>query len=372
MAHDSSQASTPLRVASLRLQGFRNLEALSLEPGPRFNVVYGANGEGKSNLLEALDYIATLRSFRRARTDDLICDKAQSAELVAQLIGGPAPRTHRVELARNRARRVSVDGKRPRSAAAYYSTLQVVLFHPGDLQLVAGGPDERRAYLDRLLQQFDVAYGSTLASYQKALRSRNRLLRADRPDRKAIAAYDELLASSGAVLASTRASLLEQLGPRIERVFRDISGDEVQLSVRYEPRVAPEVDRMRAALRSSLDRDLARGFTAEGPHADDLGLRLGSTAARHYGSQGQHRAIVLALKVGELFELERRVERVPILLLDDVSSELDRTRNRRLFELLSELGGQVFLSTTHPEFILLDTERIDFEVRSGTITRVAG
>jgi DNA replication and repair protein RecF len=118
-----------------------------------------------------------------------------------------------------------------------------------------------------------------------------------------------------------------------------------------------------------VDKDLARGFTAEGPHADELGLTLDGVAAKRYGSQGQHRSIVLALKVAELHELTRRVGRVPMLLLDDVSSELDRGRRQRLFALLSDLGGQVFLTTTQPELIEIGHDRSDHRIEAGRVAR---
>jgi DNA replication and repair protein RecF len=137
----------------------------------------------------------------------------------------------------------------------------------------------------------------------------------------------------------------------------------------YRPRVTPEVGMLRRALEQSRERDLQRGFTAEGPHADDLELRFRESAARHHASQGQQRSIVLALKIAELLELERRVNRVPLLLLDDVSSELDRAANRRLFAFLGSIGGQVFLTTTHPEFILLEADRCDFAIRGGRLER---
>lgn len=356
-----------LRVVALGARGFRNLEPLTLDPGPRFNVLHGDNGQGKSNLLEALDYLGTLRSFRGARTDDLIREDAEQAVLSAKLTSGGLPHSYEVRLSRKQARQVKLDGKRPKSRGAYFTSLQLVLFHAGDMLLTQGPPEPRRAFLDRILEQFDETYAATLYSYERALKSRNRLLRAESPNRGAITAYDELLASAGAVVGQTRMSLLDSLAPRVAAAFRDIAGEQLPLTVRYAPRVAPEPDALRKALAVSLDKDLARGFTAEGPHADDIGLELAGTPAKRFASQGQHRAMVLALKVAELHELERRVGRVPILLLDDVSSELDRGRNRRLFELLAGLGGQVFLTTTHPEFILLDSDRKDFAVKDGVI-----
>jgi DNA replication and repair protein RecF len=357
-----------LRVVELGARGFRNLEPLALQPGPRFNVLHGDNGQGKSNLLEALDYLGTLRSFRAARTDDLIREGSEQALLTAKISGSLVPRSYEIRLGRQKARQVKLDGKRPHSRGAYFTSLQLVLFHAGDMLLTQGPPEPRRAFLDRILEQFDATYAATLHSYVRALKSRNRLLRAEKPNRSAITAYDELLASAGAVVGQTRAGLLESLTPRVVEAFRDIAGETLPLTVRYAPRVTPEVAEIRKALAQSLDKDLARGFTAEGPHADDLELELSGTPAKRFASQGQHRAMVLALKVAELHELERRVGRVPILLLDDVSSELDRGRNRRLFELLAGLGGQVFLTTTHREFILLETDRKDFAVKDGVIS----
>lgn len=363
--------SDPVRLLKLRARGFRNLHLLDFEPGPRFNVIHGDNGQGKSNLLEAVDYLATLQSFRGARGEELIAEGGPGAELLARVSAGPLPNEHRVLLPRGGARKVTLGGKRPSSRAAYVRAMQLVLFHPGDMTLTTGAPEARRAFLDRLLEQFDPTFTSTLSAYTRALRSRNRLLKGERPDRRAIGAYDELLASAGAVIGQARARLATEITPRVQTAFDDISGQGLGLSLVYEPRVVPEVDALRQALQAALPKDLARGFTADGPHADDLVFKLDDSRAKRFASQGQHRAIVLALKVAELHELEKRTGRVPILLLDDVSSELDRTRNRQLFELLSKLGGQVFLTTTHPEFILIDTDRVDFQVREGTLSETS-
>jgi DNA replication and repair protein RecF len=355
------------RIGVLRARGFRNLTELALEPGPRFNVIAGDNGQGKSNLLEAIEYLGSLGSFRGAATSDMIARGADEAELAATLHGEVVARQVRVRLQRNAARELSLDGKRPRSRASYLGAIQTVLFHPGDLQLTAGAPELRRALLDRVLERFDATYAATLAVYERALRSRNRLLRDETQDRRAIAAYHEVLAAAGSVIGQARAQLVSEFSPRVNDAFAAISGDPERLGLRYEPRVTPELGALRAALEASFEKDLARGFTAEGPHADELLFALDGVAVKRYGSQGQQRAIVLSVKVAELHELTRRVGRVPILLLDDVSSELDRTRSRRLFGLLAELGGQVFLTTTQPELILLGEGRRDFVVREGVV-----
>jgi len=188
-----------LRLDRLALRGYRNLADVDLEPGPRFNVLSGDNGQGKSNLLEAIDYLGSLSSFRLAKKDDLIAHGAERALLAGRFATEPAPITAKVRLERRAARKLALDDKRPRSTAAWVASLQMVLFHPGDLALAAGAPEKRRAFLDRVLEQMDPTYAKTLASYGKALRSRNRLLKREEADRRSIVAYDELLASAGAL-----------------------------------------------------------------------------------------------------------------------------------------------------------------------------
>ena len=330
-------------------------------------MIHGDNGSGKSNLLEAIYYLGALKSFRGARTDDLIALDEEQAFVEGRIDNPDLPHTLRVELGRAQRRRMLLDGKRPGSTSIWLRTVQMVLFHPGDLVLAAGSPDKRRAYLDRILEQVDAVYASTLASYDKALRSRNRLLKSERVDVRSVRAYDTVLSKAGAVIGQARAQLVQDLGPRVVRYFSEVFGAETELRVAYEPRVEPTEEAIAQALRRSFEKDRARGFTADGPHGDDLGLQIHEVGARHHASQGQHRTIVLALKTAELDLLSERTGRVPVLLLDDVSSELDRSRNRRFFEVLSGAGGQVFLTTTHPEFILLDQDRVDFSVSAGSV-----
>jgi len=367
----------PLRIERLRTRGFRNLGALNLEPGPQFNVLHGPNGAGKSNVLEAIHYLGSLKSFRGAKTDDLIAMDEGSANLGAKVSGEAAPRTFQVALDRGRSRKLKLDGKRPRAIATWHQAIQVVLFHPGDLSLAMGPADQRRTFLDRILEQMDPTFSSALSSYTKALRSRNRLLKKEDADPRSIKAYDAILAQAGAIVGQTRRALTEDLAPRTEEAFAEVIGEALPLEVRYQPRVEPTVAAIREALEQAYRKDRARGFTADGPHGDDVALRVShaeddsgrSVAARHHASQGQHRAIVLALKVAELDVLSKRTGRVPILLLDDVSSELDRERNARFFDRLRRMGGQVFLTTTYPELILLKEDRVDFAIRDGEVTR---
>jgi len=359
-----------LRIVDLTLEGFRNLLPLSFEPGPRCNVLFGDNGAGKSSVLEAIGYLASLRSFRLARKDDMIALDLTRAQLRARLESPPLFRDYRIALDRSAGRSVQVDGKKPRSLGSYYGLLPTVLFHPGDTELMSGSPEARRAFLDRILEQVDAGYARLVDDYTKALRSRNRLLKTARVEPRSVIAYDGMLADLGARIGSARLSLTAELKPLVEAHFAEITEQALPLDVSYAARHQPDRELMLRALGDSLDKDLARGFTGVGPHGDDLRAGIKQTLAKHHASQGQHRALVLALKVAELSVLAQHKQRLPLLLLDDVSSELDRSRNRRFFQLLGKLGGQIFLTTTHREFILLDEHRTDFQVEQGRVSRV--
>lgn len=364
----------PVRLRSLRVRSFRNLSAVDFAPGPAFNVISGDNGAGKSNLLEAIYYLASLRSFRGAKTDDLIGADGDLTHLESAW-SGPAGLEDKLEvtLARNKARQAKKNGKRPRKNSDWLATVPRVLFHPGHLEISMGAAGARRAFLDTTLEQLDPQYAAALADYQKAIRCRNRLLKQEGVDVRAITAYDEVLVTRGAIIGRGRAAYVDDLRDWAERAFSRVTSGQLPLCIHYEPRVEPNEDALRRALRDSFAKDRARGFTAEGPHADELALDARpDRSARFYASQGQHRAIVLALKIAELEYLSAQLGRVPILLLDDVSSELDRTRNALLFEVLSELGGQVFLTTTHADYIRLSERRTDVQIESGTLSAMSG
>jgi DNA replication and repair protein RecF len=182
-----------------------------------------------------------------------------------------------------------------------------------------------------------------------------------------VAAYDAILAELGARIGVARSTLTAALKPRTEAHFAEITEHALPIELSYAARHAPDRAILTRALADTFEHDLMRGFTTVGPHTDDLRVGVKETVAKHHASQGQHRALVLALKVAELSVLAELRGRTPILLLDDVSSELDRSRNRRFFQLLARLGGQVFLTTTHREFILLEDARQDYQLDRGRL-----
>ena len=287
--------------------------------------------------------------------------------MAARINGEVLPEDIAIVLSRTDPRKVRRNGKRPTSAAHYKTYVPAVIFHPGDIELPTGSPELRRTFIDRILEQMDPTYTATMNTYRHALRSRNRILKTDSKNVASIRAYDGILASCAEVIGISRTTLLEELSEEVSSAFHSIHGETHKVELTYAPSVAPNRNAQLSALEISLERDQQKGYTTRGPHADDLIIVFNKKPVKHFTSQGQNRAIVLALKTAELQILTRKTSRVPMLLLDDVSSELDRKRNKQFFALLADLGAQVFLSTTHPEFIILEDEREDFFIENGVI-----
>jgi DNA replication and repair protein RecF len=363
-------------VRALSVDGFRNLAPLRLEPGPRFNVISGDNGQGKTNLLEAIYLVGTLRSFRAARSDELIAWGERGCEVAARVVRGDLERVYRVTLGEGR-RTVELDDKRPRTLGDYFGDFNVVLFAPEDLRVPRGSPAQRRRFLDRSVFNRRATFLEPAQRYARVLRSRNVLLRSARVDEALLEVYDDQLAAAGAEIITARRAYLLELEPGFTAAFADITAAAPIASLSYrtnEPLEAARLDA--AALRQALlemlvegrRRDLTRRLTGVGPHLDDVEIALDGRPARAFASQGQLRALVLAWKTAEMRLLGEVHGDPPVLLLDDVSSELDPRRNELLFDLLNRLACQSFVTTTHPRHVLAMENRMDFQVVAGTVT----
>ena len=339
-----------------------------IEPHPRFNVLSGDNGQGKTNVLEAIYLLGTLRSFRAGKTEEMVRFGAAQALVRARVEKLGTQRMLEVALAPGH-KHGRVDGKGAR-ASDYFGGFNVVLFAPEDLRLPKGPPAGRRRFLDRAVWNAHPAYLAEVQTYEKVLRSRNAVLRDGGPA-EMLEVYDEQLARAAVAIVTRRRTLAEELGPRVRAAFERVTQTGLLLGIAYE--TALEITNIEHSLREKLikDRrkDLARGATSSGPHVDDLTLVLDGKPARLYASQGQLRAIVLALKIAEIEFLREKLGDSPVLLLDDVSSELDPTRNAQLFDFLKSVPCQAFITTTHRSHVLLAEERLDFQVVGGGVGR---
>ncbi len=357
---------TPVRITELIVGGFRNLQGVRLAPDARANVLLGANGQGKTSVLEAVDYAASLRSFRGATRAQLVAHDGEAAQVVMRVEGAAFSHEYRVRLTRT-SREILLDGKRPERAVEYFGGAACVVFQPGDLDLVQGAPDLRRRLLDRILVRVVDGYGEALKSYAKALRSRNALLRERHPNLRAVQAYDFPLARYGAAVVRAREAVVGDLVRAAQTALGEITQAPDVISVAYRAKAPGDQVAYASMLAGNAQNDLARRTTQFGPHADDLSLTWSGRPARVVASQGQTRALALALRLAELHVIEARTRSTPALLLDDVSSELDRERIERLFALVTRLGAQVWVTTTDPAIASLLPRARRFEVADGKV-----
>jgi DNA replication and repair protein RecF len=350
------------------------LQPFQLEPRERFNVFVGDNGQGKTNLLEVIFIVAALRSFRTSKLTDVIGFGRTEAKLAARVLKDDLTRIYEVDLAPG-SRRVRLDGKAVRPLARYFGAFNVVVFTPEDLALPRGSPSERRRFLDRGVFNLDPPYLAVAGDYDKVLRTRNSVLRqaghgtlGARQVDELLAVYDDQLAALAVKLVASRVRFLDALKPELMRAFAAITRTEHVAGVRYASKLVGESPgSIGAMLRESRVKDFATQSTQLGPHRDDVVLELDGREAGSFASQGQLRAIMLAWKTAELVVLGRVHGDLPILLLDDVSSELDPARNEFLFEHLAALAGQCFITTTHASHVLLHRERADYRIQDGRI-----
>lgn len=344
-----------MRLLSVEYERFRNLTRASLEPSPHATIAVGQNGQGKTNLLEGVYFLATLKPLRASRLAELVQFGQPSGRVSGRFVLSGAVREIAVEVMPG-ARTAFVDGKRAPSLEAYFGGVSVVAFTPDDLAVVKGGPEGRRAFLDRSVFNRFPAYLEESREYARALKSRNRLLK-DNAAMAHLQAWDTTLARVGARLWTRRRALVAEVAPRAQAAFERIGRTSEPAAFTYHPSHLKDFDFgtasepqlievLAARLDERLPRDLERGFTSVGPHADDLDVTLGAREARHYASQGQSRALVLAWKVAEIENLATWNGFLPLLLLDDVSSELDPERNAYLMGYLADSGAQTILTTT--------------------------
>lgn len=354
-----------MRLCALDIRDFRNIAAASIDPAEQATLVVGPNGQGKTNLLEAIYVLTTLRPLRASRFSELIRFGTGRARVEGLFEIAGARRRIAIEITAE-GRTASVDGKKAQNLVDYFGGLSVVAFTPDDLAIIKGGPEGRRRFLDRAVFNRFPGHLDACRTYLRALRQRNHLLR-DNADRALVEAFDQALVHAATAVIERRLALIAELQESLARCFESIAPGDGGCRLTYMPlgktlgarlwrdsaRPSRQLiaETLQSALSERLGRDLERGFTSLGPHADDLDIIIGQRAARTFGSQGQQRAVILAFKIAELENLRARVGSPPLLLLDDVSSELDPARNRFLMDYLRNARLQCVLTTTDARLV---------------------
>jgi DNA replication and repair protein RecF len=356
-----------MRVTALRMLGFRNLAAGRLQLGEGITVLWGPNGAGKTNALEALCLALSGRSCRTRNEREAIAFGEQLARIEAELSDDGETRVFLWSLDRSGDRRHLVDDS---PATAEHDGLRppLAIFLPDRLALVKGPPAVRRTHLDRLCAALWPGRAELRRRYGRALAQRNALLgriRAGTAPLDSLGAWEQELASAGLDLIATRREAVDLLASEFAEAAADLCLPGAA-ALRYLPRsCASEPEELAAELRERRAADLARGYTAHGPHLDELAVSLGGRSLRRYGSQGEQRTAVLALLFAERRALLEAGRRPPLMLLDDVMSELDARRRAALAKRLAEGGGQTVLTATEPDHLAGGCARTEVALRRG-------
>ncbi|MEU1687300.1 DNA replication/repair protein RecF [Micromonospora sp. NPDC005707] len=374
-------------VRRLELVDFRSYErvGVDLEPGP--NVLVGANGVGKTNLVEALGYVATLDSHRVATDAPLVRMGASSAVIRCAVVHEGRELLIELEIVPGKANRARLGRSPARRARDVLGALRLVLFAPEDLELVRGDPAERRRYLDDLLVTRQPRYAGVRADYERVVKQRNALLRTAYLARKTggsrggdlstLAVWDTHLAHHGAELLAGRLELVAALTPHVAKAYDAVAAGRGAAGIAYRPSVElPEsttdraalVEALGAALTASRSAEIERGTTLVGPHRDDLALTLGPLPAKGYASHGESWSYALALRLAG-YDLLRADGIEPVLVLDDVFAELDAGRRERLAELVGG-ASQLLVTCAVDDDVPATLRGTRYAVGEGTVRRV--
>ncbi|MFG2056337.1 DNA replication/repair protein RecF [Micromonospora sp. NPDC048930] len=374
-------------VRRLELVDFRSYErvGVDLEPGP--NVLIGANGVGKTNLVEALGYVATLDSHRVATDAPLVRMGASSAVIRCAVVHEGRELLVELEIVPGKANRARLGRSPARRARDVLGALRLVLFAPEDLELVRGDPAERRRYLDDLLVTRQPRYAGVRADYERVVKQRNALLRTAYLARKTggsrggdlstLAVWDTHLAHHGAELLAGRLELVAALAPHVAKAYDAVAAGKGAAGIAYRPSVElpePTTDRtvlteaLAAALAEQRSAEIERGTTLVGPHRDDLALTLGPLPAKGYASHGESWSFALALRLAG-YDLLRADGIEPVLVLDDVFAELDAGRRERLAELVGG-ASQLLVTCAVDDDVPAALRGARYEVGEGTVRRV--
>ncbi|MEV2278513.1 DNA replication/repair protein RecF [Nocardiopsis sp. NPDC049922] len=374
-------------VSDLRLVDFRSYGDALLELGPGVSVFVGANGQGKTNLVEAVGYVAALSSHRVSSDTPLIRQGAPRAVIRAKIVRDDRHMVVDLELNPGRANRARINQSAAGRPRDVLGILRTVLFAPEDLALVKGDPGERRRFLDDLLVARAPRMAGVRSDYDRVLKQRNALLKSasgrafrqrSAPDLSTLEVWDAHLAEVGAELLAARLALVAELRPRIARAYAGLTDSGGPAVPAYRCSADPEggeppadrpqlVETLRAAMAEARDRELQRGVGLVGPHRDELHLQLGDLPAKGYASQGESWSYALALKLAA-FDLLRADGDDPVLILDDVFAELDTERRRRLAERVRD-SEQVLVTAAVPDDIPEELDGVRFTVSAGVVER---
>lgn len=332
-------------VKSLELSNFRNYDHLLIEFSSGTNILYGDNAQGKTNVLEGIFVSSTTKSHKGSKEKEMIRMNQEEAHIRMFVVRGENEHRIDMHLRKNKAKGVAIDGVPMKRSADFIGLVHVVFFSPEDLSIIKDGPSARRRFIDMELCQLDKLYVYNLINYNKVLNQRNNLLRQigfNKNLLETIHIWNQQLVKYGVPVIKARKKFIDELSDFVFSWHGKLSGETEKLKLLYEPNVSETS--FLEKLEKNIDRDIASKVTGVGPHRDDLNFLINEIDVRKYGSQGQQRTVALSLKLSEIELVKKVAKEPPILLLDDVLSELDRKRQNQLLDSIDDI--QIILTCT--------------------------
>lgn len=356
-------------IKSIELSNFRNYESLDLDFDYGTNILYGNNAQGKTNILEAVSVSGTTRSHKGSKDKEMIRFGEEEAHIKTVVNKKDMDYQIDVHMKKNKTKGIAVNKVPLKKASELFGILNIVFFSPEDLNIIKNGPSERRRFLDSELCQLDKIYLSDLAKYNKILNQRNKLLKdmVFRPDLKeTLPIWDTQLIDYGKRIIKRRKSFVDELNEIVFDIHKQISGEKEELVLKYEPNIDDAF--FHDELNRAKERDMRFCQTSVGPHRDDMQFSVFDVDIRKYGSQGQQRTSALSLKLAEIELVKRNINETPVLLLDDVLSELDSSRQNYLLNSIHDI--QTIITCTGLDEFIKNRFKIDkiFNVVEGVVT----
>lgn len=325
-------------IESVQLKNFRNYQSLELNFDQGTNILFGDNAQGKTNILEALYLCGTTKSHRGGKDREMISFDEEEAHIRMTVQKEHIAYKIDMHLKKSKTKGIAVNGIPIKKARELFGIVNLVFFSPEDLNIVKNGPGERRRFLDMELCQLDKIYLTDLSNYNRSLNQRNKLLKdiAYNPSlMETMDMWNQQLASYGIKIIEKRREFVISLNEIIHHIHKNLTGGAENLELIYEPNAESEI--FESVLKKNINKDIQMKTTTAGPHRDDLGIQIDGIDIRKYGSQGQQRTAALSLKLAEIYLVKKIIKDTPILLLDDVLSELDRNRQNYLLESIHDV-----------------------------------
>ena len=325
-------------IKSLELMDYRNYEVLTIEFDKGTNILYGDNAQGKTNILEAIYLAATTKSHKGSKDKDIVRFGREEGHIRTYLERDGVETRVDMHLRKSRSKGIAIDGQKIKKAAELLGLCNVVFFSPEDLSIIKDGPAERRRFIDMELCQLDNFYLYNLNHYNKIVNQRNQLLKDlyYKPElRETLSIWDSQLVSFGSKIIERRKLFVQQLNEIIRDIHLNLSGGKEEIRIVYEPNA--DLEEFESLMMGSREKDIKAKMTTVGPHRDDFSFMVGDIDIRKFGSQGQQRTAALSLKLSEIELVKRITKDTPILLLDDVLSELDNNRQNYLLNSINNV-----------------------------------